>query len=100
MDIPFYMVLNPIKELRIARHELKGDEMDTGFYTGSEINLHDILKEQILLNIHMKPLCDENCKGICPKCGKDLNTESCFCEEKDIDPRLEVLKSLLEKQKE
>ncbi|OGW27725.1 MAG: hypothetical protein A2X59_13005 [Nitrospirae bacterium GWC2_42_7] len=100
MDIPMNVVYHPLKDMLVESHELKGDQMDTGFFSGNEIDLQDILKEQILLNVQMKPLCDENCKGLCPVCGTDLNVGKCSCVQKSIDPRLEVLKNLLEKRKE
>lgn len=101
LDIPIHnIVYHPIEEMQIEKHELKDDEMDMGFYTGSELDLQDMLKEQILLNVQTNPLCDDNCKGICPECGADLNTEKCYCEKKEVDPRLEVLRSLFEKRKE
>lgn len=52
--------------------------------------------EDIFLNLPSKFLCKEDCKGICPTCGKDLNPGPCSCT-KPIDPRLEVLKQLLDK---
>ncbi len=94
---PVNVVYHPIEEIGADRHELKDDEMDMGFYKGEELDLRDLLKEQLILNIQMKPLCDENCKGICSHCGTDLNTETCSCETEKIDSRLEVLKKLLEK---
>lgn len=92
MDIPVNVIYHPIEEIGMERHELKGEEMDMGFYRGEELDLQELLREQLMLNIQMKPLCDEACKGICPKCGADLNHEQCDCKIKEIDPRLEVLK--------
>jgi uncharacterized protein len=100
LDIPVNVVYHPIKELGMERHELNDDEMDMGFYEGGELDLLDLNKEQILLNIQMKPLCDEDCKGICPECGTDLNSGSCSCKREEVDPRLEVLKKYFEKRKE
>ncbi|MEW6109381.1 MAG: DUF177 domain-containing protein [Nitrospirota bacterium] len=100
LAIPIEVVYHPLEELSPDKHELKNDEMDMGFYTGEEIDLQDILKEQILLNIQIKTLCDENCKGICSKCGSDLNIETCNCGGKEPDQRLEVLKKIFEKRKE
>lgn len=97
MDVPVHVVYHPMEEIGTDRHELKDDEMDTGFYQGEELDLQELIREQIMLNIQMKPLCDENCKGICSQCGTDLNTDTCSCETKKIDSRLEVLKKLLEK---
>ncbi|HET90551.1 MAG TPA: DUF177 domain-containing protein [Chloroflexi bacterium] len=58
------------------------------------INLIPLLREQVWVDIPMKPLCDLNCKGLCPQCGANLNIESCACDRAWIDPRLAVLKNL------
>lgn len=60
------------------------------------INIDDAIKQIIYLSIPMKALCKEDCKGICPICGIDLNTGTCECNDFVIDPRLEKLKTLLE----
>ena len=59
-----------------------------------KLDLAPLIREQIWLDIPMKPLCDPNCKGLCPHCGINLNRESCTCEDEKIDPRLEALKEL------
>lgn len=100
LDLPVNVVYHPVEELPAERYELKDDEMDTGYYEGEELDLKELLKEQLMLNVQMKPLCDEACKGLCPKCGADLNIETCGCITKEIDPRLEALKNLIEKGKE
>jgi len=99
-DLPVSVVYHPAEEEGAERHELHDDELDMGFYRGDELDMQDLLREQVLLNMQMKPLCDEGCKGICPKCGKDLNTGPCTCDGRETDPRLEVLKKLLERGKE
>jgi uncharacterized protein len=96
LTIPVNVVYNPVEILKGEdKHELKVDELDMGFYSGDELDLLDLVKEQIILNLSMKPLCSESCKGICLKCGTDLNANTCSCTDKGIDPRLEVLKKLL-----
>lgn len=97
LDIPVNVVYHPIAEAGEERHALKDDEMDMEFYKGEELDLRELLKEQVLLNEQMKPLCSEQCKGICPKCGTDLNAGQCNCGGKEVDPRLEALKKLLDK---
>jgi len=99
-DLPVNVVYHPAEEIGAEKHQLHDDEMDMGFYRGDELDLQDLLREQVMLNAQMKPLCDEACKGICPKCGTDLNADFCTCENHEIDPRLEVLKKLLDKGKE
>ncbi len=54
-----------------------------------------LLRDDILLELPSKFLCKESCKGLCSKCGKNLNEGACSCEAKEIDPRLAVLKQLL-----
>jgi uncharacterized protein len=97
---PVHVVYHPLDEIGADRHELKEDEMDMGFYRGEELDLKELVREQIVLSIQMKPLCDENCRGICAQCGTDLNTGTCNCGTGRIDSRLEVLKKLLDKGKE
>lgn len=57
--------------------------------------LDDLVTEDIFLELPSKFLCREDCKGICPKCGKDLNAGECGCQ-KEIDPRLAALRQLLD----
>jgi len=81
-------------------HELMPEEMGADYYKDEEIDISEAVREHLLLNLPIRPLCSEDCKGICPQCGADLNEEACGCEKKTIDPRMEVLKKLLEKGKE
>lgn len=99
-ELPVNVVYHPAEEIGSDKHGLHDDEMDMGFYTGEVLDLEELINEQILLSLQMKPLCNEDCKGICPKCGIDLNTGTCTCVHKETDPRLEVLKKLLDKEKE
>ena len=62
------------------------------------IDIDEPLTQELLLGLPFRHLCSEECKGLCPKCGKDLNEGDCGCDRKSIDPRLEVLKQLLDKQ--
>lgn len=101
LDLNVNVVYHPLEELKgDEKYEIKEDELDMGFYKGEELDVHDILMEQIILSVPMKPLCSESCKGICPKCGTDLNVSTCSCETKEPDPRLAVLKKLINDRKE
>lgn len=104
MDIPVNVVYHPVEEvtaeIKSPTHALNTDEMDMGFYRDGEIDLQELLREQIMLDTQMKPLCDEACRGICPQCGTDLNKGDCSCSKDRIDPRLEGLKKFFEKRKE
>lgn len=80
--------------------ELKEENIEVYYYTRNEIDLSDAVKDQVLLAIPMKPLCHEDCKGLCKQCGADLNDGPCDCPGEDIDPRLQVLKTLKKELKE
>ena len=74
--------------------ELTEAEMSVSVFDGEAIDVDEVVKEQILLAVPTRMLCREDCKGICPECGKDLNTGECNCVKDDIDPRWAALKNL------
>ncbi|WP_054870323.1 DUF177 domain-containing protein [Caloranaerobacter sp. TR13] len=65
-------------------------------YKESTVDLQEFVVSAILLSLPMKALCDEACKGLCPKCGQNLNLQKCNCEDDFIDPRFAKLKELLD----
>jgi uncharacterized protein len=60
------------------------------------VDLNNLIREALILSLPLKPLCDEDCKGLCPNCGVNLNEESCDCQNEESDERWEGLKDLLE----
>jgi len=66
-------------------------------FAGEEIDITEVLREYILLNLPVKPLCAPDCRGLCPHCGIDRNTDSCDCNPKSVDPRLAALEKLITK---
>jgi len=74
------------------------DAIGIGYYSEEYIDLSDELGESIFLEIPMTVLCSEDCKGFCPKCGKNLNLEECDCSETEelSDSKLAVLAKLLD----
>jgi uncharacterized protein len=81
-----------------GREELSvtGAEAEIGYYSGEGLLLEDVLREQVLLALPLKVICRQDCKGLCPQCGKNLNTESCSCAE-PTEERWSALKELREK---
>lgn len=61
-----------------------------------ELELDDLVVSDILLDLPGKYLCSEDCKGLCPDCGCNLNDTECNCRKGNIDPRLEILKQLID----
>lgn len=77
-----------------ANLELHSDDMKRDQIWGSEIGLSDIAREQILLDLPQQFFCKDDCRGLCEKCGTNLNLKDCDCEDDEIDPRWAVLKNL------
>lgn len=78
----------------IAKEEevhLKLDDTEVGFFQGEGMFLADVLAEQVNLAIPMKVICRGDCRGLCPQCGVNLNSEECRCETHSTDPRLAPL---------
>jgi uncharacterized protein len=72
-----------------------GMEDNIIYYEGEHIDLTDAIMATIILSLPMKALCNDDCKGLCPKCGKNLNKGDCDCNYEEIDPRMAKLKDLL-----
>lgn len=75
---------------------IEGEESDSILTVPDmKLDLDELLYSEVIVSLPMKHLCKEDCKGICPKCGKNLNEGKCGCPEKEIDPRLSALAELL-----
>jgi len=76
----FELLLTPGPEpVRGGEEPLTAEELDLDFFTGATLDLEPYLKEQVVLMLPVKPLCAEACKGLCPRCGADLNLGPCPC---------------------
>jgi len=76
---------------------LAKEDADIGYYQGDGVLLEDVLREQLLLAVPLKLLCREDCKGLCPSCGQNLNQGDCGCTRGDPDPRWHALGDLRNK---
>ncbi len=77
-----------------GEREIEEDDLTTAFYENDEIDLGQLMREQFYLALPMKPLCGDDCKGLCPVCGANLNRTTCECKRDWADPRLAALKQL------
>ena len=78
-----------------VEREVDDEDLETSYYENDAIDLNELLREQFYLALPMKPLCQDDCRGLCPQCGTNLNTGSCDCAPVWEDPRLAPLKNLL-----
>jgi uncharacterized protein len=98
VDAPFDLLYLPHHEnVGEGEVEVEDDDLTTAYYRDDQIDLGQLVVEQFLLALPMKPLCRESCRGLCPECGTNLNTATCSCVRTWTDPRLEGLKPLVDK---
>ena len=72
------------------------DDEDRVYYDAElRADLWEIVRQTVILAVSMKPLCKEDCRGLCPQCGTNLNEKKCKCKVRVVDSRLEPLKKLL-----
>lgn len=76
--------------------EVEVPEEDAYLIEENTVDLNILVNDAVLLSMPIKHLCSLDCRGLCPRCGKELNQGPCDCRGDDIDPRLEVLRALLE----
>ena len=95
LDIPFKVsYVSEEHYTKDAEAEIRNEDLEIAIYENEEINLDELVREQILLNLPTQILCREDCKGLCQQCGANKNVKSCDCETKEIDPRWSALKDL------
>jgi uncharacterized protein len=101
---PFRVPVDAPFDLRYLPHaqnsgegeqEIEEDDLNTAFYHDDVLDLGDLIREQFYLALPMKPLCRDECRGLCPRCGTNLNTGTCECRSRWEDPRLSPLRGLL-----
>lgn len=81
--------------LKFSDIPIESDEEEIILFSGDEIEFRPYILNEIVLNWPGQILCKPDCRGICPRCGANLNTTECDCKDEEIDPRLSVLKQLL-----
>ncbi len=88
----FRFVLTP----RVVGYNDKNDaeDLELSVYEGDEVDLSPLIREQLLLSLPTRPLCREDCRGLCPRCGANLNAGQCGCSAAELDPRLGALRQL------
>jgi len=77
-----------------GEHSIGDSETEIGYYQKDGLLLEDVLREQVILSLPAKTLCRTDCKGLCPRCGQNLNSGSCSCDTAPSDPRWTALSDL------
>src|ERR1700728_5445965 len=91
----FDLIFRPAEaDSEAPERSITAPETEIGYYLKDSLLLEDVLREQVLLSLPVRTLCKPDCKGLCPRCGANLNTQPCSCEEGPNDPRWEGLTGL------
>lgn len=95
VDAAIDVLLLPAKaNTGAAEQEVAEDDLGVSYYQDDTVDLGELMREQFFLALPMKPLCREDCQGLCPVCGINRNRETCACVSTWVDPRMEALRRL------
>ena len=95
LEAPLAIVLTPKAAAPQRSGALREEDIGLSVYEGDEIDLTPLVHEQAILSLPTRPLCAEDCRGLCPRCGTNLNVATCDCPTGLGDSRLAALQTLL-----
>ena len=91
----FDLIFRPAEaDAEATERSITAPETEIGYYQGESLALEDVLREQVLLSLPLRTLCKADCKGLCPRCGENRNSQMCSCDAGPSDPRWEALAGL------
>jgi uncharacterized protein len=95
IESEFDLIFRPtVADTEPTERSITAPETEIGYYQGDSLLLEDVLREQVLLSLPVRTLCKPDCKGLCPRCGQNRNSQDCSCDEGASDPRWEALSGL------
>ena len=95
IESEFDLIFRPaVADTEPTERSITAPETEIGYYQGDSLLLEDVLREQVLLSLPVRTLCKPDCKGLCPRCGQNRNSQDCSCDEGPSDPRWEALSGL------
>lgn len=95
-EIAFRLVFRKRPVETAKESELEREELDVIYYDDDHVDLTELIRGEVLLDLPSKPLCGAGCKGICPKCGMNLNSGRCECSCEPINPAMTDLSAIKE----
>src|ERR1035437_411694 len=91
----FDLIFRPVgADADAPERSITAPETEIGYYRKDSLSLEDVLCEQVLLSLPVRTLCKPDCKGLCPRCAENRNSQVCSCDEGPSDPRWEALAGL------
>ena len=99
VEVPFDLIVE--KELEGKQETEDADDSDEAYYySGYYLDVDKLVYGELIVNLPMKVLCSPDCKGICKRCGKNLNEGSCTCSDTEPDPRMAAIRDIFKNFKE
>jgi uncharacterized protein len=87
LEADFDLIFRPAEaDSEAPERSITAPETEIGYYQGDSLLLEDVLREQVLLSLPVRTLCKPDCKGLCPRCGENRNTQKCNCDEGPATP--------------
>ena len=101
-DMIYPMDINFQKEIdfKLSEEERAESLDETNYIIGYNLDVDTLIYDEILIDFPMRLLCNEECKGLCKKCGTDLNERTCDCDTHQYDPRMSVIRDIFNNFKE
>jgi uncharacterized protein len=100
VEVPIRASVNRVFDLKKTEEERIADLDETVYLERGILDTDKLVYSEILLNLPMKVLCSEDCKGICNRCGTNLNHGTCDCDIAELDPRMSVIRDIFNNFKE
>lgn len=97
VDCPFELSLEREIDTNATDEERIADLDEQAFVQGYLLDVDRLVYDELIVNMPMKVLCREDCKGVCPRCGADRNLGDCGCDLTELDPRMSVIRDLFSK---
>jgi uncharacterized protein len=95
LESDFDLIFRPVvADSEPTERSITAPETEIGYYQKDSLLLEDVLREQVLLSLPVRTLCKPDCKGLCPRCGQNRNSQECTCDVGPSDPRWEALAGL------
>lgn len=101
-EVKYKMNIEVNKDIDMNESENDGaeDDKDLFFIDEDELDVEKLVYNEVLVNLPMKILCSKNCKGICNRCGANLNSQTCDCDTTELDPRMSKIRDIFNNFKE
>lgn len=96
----FHLAIERTLDMKLTEEERLDDLDEQPYLKGYNLDVDRLVCDELLLNLPMKILCDEDCRGICNSCGANLNHNTCECDQSSLDPRMSVIQDIFKQFKE